>query len=164
MCDSLLNVHKFGIDAIAAILSTAEKYGQPINVIKSLDTYGSIKLMLNKQYEAEGKVQETDKLLHQLEGQSQTALKHFESLSAIAMKTGAEVSKVESQLEKSKYLHKVIFLINNPASASYQEYGQLLVVVVKAILEWVDNHEKHFRYPNNMKSALQDLITELGGD
>ena len=71
---------------------------------------------------------------------------------------------MESRLEESKHLHRVIVLINDPALASYQEYGQLAVAILKSILLWVTNNEKHFLYPNRMKSALQDLIVELGGD
>ena len=63
-----------------------------------------------------------------------------------------------------KALHKIISLISDPASASYQEYDQLTVAILKSILKWVTSNENHFLYPNRMKSALQDLITELGGD
>jgi chromosome segregation ATPase len=164
ICETLHSKHGLGLDGISTILSIAEKYGKINNVLKGVDSYGNLQELQKEVDKLEGATAELQSLLAQLEGKNDEALKQFESLSAIAMKTGAEVSKVESQLGESKYLHKVIFLINNPASASYQEYGQLLVAVVKAILEWVDNHEKHFRYPNNTKSALQDLITELGGD
>ena len=91
-------------------------------------------------------------------------MEQLESLNAIAMKTGAEVAKVENKLQDSKALHKIVSFITDPASAGYQEYGQLAVAILKSILKWVTNNEKHFLYPNRMKSALKDLITELGGD
>ncbi len=112
----------------------------------------------------ESKVIKRKELLAQLEGNNNEVLKQFESLNAIAMKTAAEVTKVENKLQESKGLHKIVSFINDPALASYQEYGQLAVAILKSILKWVTNNEKHFLYPNRMKSALQDLITELGGD
>lgn len=164
MCDSLIHEHNLGLDAVATTLSIAKKYGEPINVLRTLDTYGSLKMMTEELGEVEGQVQEREKLLHQLEGQYQSALKQLESLNAIAMKAGAEVSKVESRLDESKHLQKVMALINDPASAGYSEYGPLVVAVVEAVLKWVSTHEKHFLYPHSMKSTLQSLLKELGGD
>jgi len=164
MCRTLINDYKFGLDIISTTLSLAEKYGEPLIVLKSVETYGKLEVMQEELVRLESKVIKRKELLAQLEGKNDEALKQFESLNAIAMKTGAEVSKVESKLEESKHLHRVIVLINDPASASYQEYGQLAVAILKSILKWITNNEKHFRYPNITKSTLQDLITELGGD
>jgi hypothetical protein len=164
MCRTLISDYKFGLDAISSTLSLAEKYGEPLGVLKSVEAFGKFEVIQEEITRLESKIAKSKELLAQLEGKTDEALKQFESLSAIALKTGAEVSKVESRLEESKHLHKVMVLINDPASASYQEYGPLLVAVVKAILEWVSNHEKLFRYPNSIKSTLQDLITELGGN
>lgn len=164
MCDSLLRKHKFSIDAIVTILSTAEKYGQPINVIKALDTYGSINLMLNKQYEAEGRVQETEKLLHQLEGQYQAALEQIESLNAITLKVGVEVNKLENKLASSKLAAKMISFVNSPSSASYVDYGHIVVVFADAILLWVRSNNHNFKSAFSIDTGLKSLITELGGD
>jgi len=164
MCRTLISDYEFGLDAISTILSLAEKYGEPVNVLKSVEAFAKLKIMQEELARLKGEVAKRKELLAELEGKNQEALKQLESLSAIAMKTGAAVSEVQNRLDKSKHLHKVMFLINDPGSASYQEYGPLLVAVVKAILEWISIHEKHFRYPHNIKSTLQDLITELGGD
>lgn len=164
MCQTLISNYNFGLDVISTTLSLAEKYGEPLIVLKSVEVYGKLEVMQEELTRLESKVIKRKELLAQLEGKNDEALKQLESLSAIAMKTGAEVSKVESRLEESKHLHRVIVLINDPSLANYQEYGQLAVAILKSILKWVTNNEKHFLYPNRMKSALQDLITELGGD
>ena len=88
----------------------------------------------------------------------------MDSLNARAMAAGAEVIKVEHKLQESEALHKVFNLINDPSSAGYNEYGPLVVAMVKALLQWVSTHEKNFPYPHSMKSALQNLLKELGGD
>ena len=112
----------------------------------------------------EGAVAELQSLLAQLEGKIDEALKQFETLNAIAMKTGSEVNKVENRLQESKALHKIVSFISDPTLANYQEYGQLAVAILKSILKWATNNENHFLYPNRMKTALKELITELGGD
>ncbi len=164
ICETLYNKHGLGLDAISTILSIVEKYGKFNDVLKGVDSYGNLQELQKEVDKLEGAVAELQSLLAQLEGKNNKALEQLESLNAIAMKTGAEVTKVENRLEESKALHKIVYLISDPASASYQEYGQLVVTILKSILKWVTRNDNHFLYPNKMKSALQDLITELGGD
>ena len=164
MCDSLIHDHKLGLDAIATLLSIAKKYGEPASVLKAVQMYGNAKAMTQKLTELEAKVQETEKLSNQLEGQHKASLKHLESLSAITLKVGADVAKLESRLANSKELEKVFSLINAPASTGYNEGGPLVVALVNAIYKWVSINEKHFRYPHSIKSTLHDLLKELGGE
>lgn len=164
ICETLHSKHGLGLDAISTILSIVEKYDKINNVLKGVDSYGNLQELQEEADKLEGVAVELQSLLAQLEGKNNEALKQFESLNAIAMKTGAEVPKVENKLQESKALHKIVSFINDPALASYQEYGQLAVAILKSILKWVTNNEKHFLYPNRMKSALQDLLMELGGD
>jgi len=164
MCDSLLHKHKFGLDAIATILSIAGKYGKPLVVLKCIEAYGELQTVQQELGKLEGEATLRKQLLTQLEGKVKEAMSQMESLNAMAMKAGAEVAKVESRLDESKHLHKVMALIDDPVSASYQEYGPLVVAIVKAILKWVSTNEKHFLYPHSMKSTLQNLLTELGGE
>jgi len=164
MCQTLISDHKFGLDVISTTLSLAGKYGEPLIVLKSVEAYGKLELMQEELTRLESEITKRKELLAQLEGKNNEALRQFEVLNATAMKTGAEVTKVENKLQENKALHKIISFINDPALANYQEYGQLAVAILKSILKWVTNNENHFLYPNRMKSALQDLITELGGD
>jgi len=164
ICETLQNKHGLGLDAISTILSIAEKYGKINNVLKGVDSYGNLQELQEEVDRLGGVVVEFQSLLAKLEGKNNKALEQLESLNAIAMKTGAEVAKMENRLGESKALHNIVSLISDPTSASYQEYGQLAVTILKSILKWVTSNENHFLYPNRIKSALQDLITELGGD
>ena len=164
MCDSLLYTHKFGLDAIVSILAVAKKYGQPLNVLKALDTYGSLQLLLENLEESQGKVYETDKLLRQLEGQYQTALEHVDSLSAQALKVGGEIANVEKKLANSKAVDKMMVFVNSPSVASYVEYGSVAVVFSRALLSWFIANESKFKYPHTIKDGLKALVSELGGD
>ena len=164
ICETLQNKHGLGLDAISIILSIAEKYGKINNVLKGVDSYGNLQELQEEVDRLGGAVVEFQSLLAKLEGKNNKALEQLESLNAITMQTGAEVAKVENKLQESKALHKIVSFITDPTSAGYQEYGQLAVAILKSILKWVSNNEKHFLYPNRMKVALQDLIAELGGD
>jgi len=164
MCDSLLYTHKFGLDAIVSILSVAKKYGQPLNVLKALDKYGSLKLLSDKNYEAEGQVQEKEKLLHLLEGQYQAALNQIESLSTVMLKVGVEVTELKSKLASSKLTAKMIGFVNNPSSASYIDYGHVVVVFAVALLVWARENQHNFKSAFSIETGLKSLISELGGD
>ena len=164
MCDNLLYTHKFGLDAIVSILAVAKKYGQPLNVLKALDTYGSLQLMLENLEESQGKVYETEKLLHQLKGQYQAALEHVDSLSAQALKVGAEITNVEKKLANSKAVDKMMVFVNSPSGASYAEYGSAAVLFSRALLTWFIANESKFKYQHTIKDGLKTLVSELGGD
>jgi len=164
MCDTLLNKHQFGLDGIATILSIAGKYGHPANVLKALDVYGNLKLMTNNLEEMQGKVEEKEKLLHQLEGKHQVALKHVDSLCAKALKVGAEVSKVENKLEEYTGVNKLMFFVKSPTMAAYAEYGQVAVLFAQALLNWSSVNEQKLKYPLVIEEGLKALIAQLGGD
>ncbi|MFC1972014.1 hypothetical protein ACFLVE_01225 [Chloroflexota bacterium] len=163
MCQTLINQYKFGLDAIATTMSLAEKYGDPLTILKTLEAYGKLQAIQQKLVTLEGKIAERQELLAQLEGKHKEALEQVESLNAAALKVGAMVSKVEYQLENSKDLQKLINLINNPASVDYDGYGPLVLVVAASLRKWVVNYEHKFKLTYSIKSGLESLISELGG-
>ena len=46
MCEKLTGEYDFGLDIISAILSTAEKYGDPIVVLKAVEDYSKLEVIL----------------------------------------------------------------------------------------------------------------------
>lgn len=164
MCDTLIQQYKFGLDAIGTIFSIAKQYGEAVDVLKAIEAYGKLQVLKQELSHLEGSISERKELLAQLEGKSEVVLEHFESLNAKAMKVGADVTEVENRLQESKALHKIVSLINHPESASFEEYGTLLAAVVNSILKWVNANEKRLAYSYSIKSGLQSLLKELGGD
>jgi site-specific recombinase XerD len=73
-------------------------------------------------------------------------------------------ARLESRLEESKERHRFISLLNDPLTSGYNEYGPLVVVVAKSMLEWVSNHCQHFRSFYVIESGLKTLIKQLGGN
>jgi prefoldin subunit 5 len=164
MCQSLIHDHQMGLDFISTMLFVGKKYGDPLDVLKAVDTYGSLKATTDELEKLKGEVQQKKGLLNKVEGQYEATLEQLESLNAMALKVGAEVAKVESRLQESVGLHKVMNLIHEPGSVSYSEYGPLVVAIAASLQKWVAINEQKFKFPQSIKSGLETLIKELGGD
>lgn len=88
----------------------------------------------------------------------------MEPLHATALKVGAEVGRVESRIEDSKELHKILNLITNPTSADYNEHWRLVCVIAGSLRKWVLTNEHQLRSSYSIKDGLGRLVGELGGD
>ena len=163
MCQTLITQYKFGLDALATILSLAEKYGDTLTVLKTIEAYGKLQAIQHLLATLEGKITERQEVLAQLEGKHKEAMEHLKSLNEIALKVGAAVAEVEAQLSNSKDVQKLLNLVNNPASASYKEYGPLVLTIATSLRKWVVNNEHKFKSVYNIKNAFDILIAELGG-
>ena len=56
MCQTLINKYAFGLDVISTTLSLAEKYGEPLIVLKSVEAYGKLEVMQEELVRLESKV------------------------------------------------------------------------------------------------------------
>jgi len=164
MCQTLLQQYKFGLDAMATILSVAKKYGGAVDVLKGLEAYGKLEALQQELGNLEGGVAGRKKLLAELEGKYHEELEGMESLHATALKVGAEVSEVQRELVRSKELDNVVSLITNPTSAGYNEYGRLVCVIAASLYKWVISNEHKFRSTYSIKDGLGRLVSELRGD
>jgi len=163
MCQTLISKYKFGLDAIATIFSVAGKYGEPLTVLKSVEAYGNLESIQQELSGLEGKIAERRKLFTELEGKHGEALEKLESLNQMALKVGAAVAEVKSQLSNSKDVQKLLNIVNNPASASYEEYGPLVLTIATSLRKWVASNEHKFKSAYIIKKAFDNLIGELGG-
>ena len=164
MCQNLIYKHKFGLDAVAMIFSTAEKYGDPIQVLETIERYGKIEAMEQKLRELEGKVTAREEMLAQLRGKVEETLQELESLHVTALKVGSDVSKVQCDVAKSKELAKIITMIEEPAQAGYQDFIPTVVPVVAALRTWFEKHAAKFKLQHKIKDGLDNLLRELKGD
>jgi len=163
MCDTLIHHYKFGLDAIATIFSVAKKYGEPVDVLKGVELYGKLGVLQEELGKMEGKIAERKAHIAKLQGEYSEALSQLESLTARALKIGAEVGKVEAQLAGRKNIERLMNLINEPALVSYSEYGPLVVAVSASIRKFVIAHEQKFKFPSIIKTGFDALLKELGG-
>jgi len=163
MCQTLMQEHKLGLDAIFTILSVAKKYGEPISVLKAVEAFGNLQAINNELAKQKGKVVGLREQIALLEGKYEEMLHNIDALQAVSLKVGAGVGKVQRQLENDRVLEKVITLINTPASANYHDHGSLVVAIAKSLDTWVTSNEKKFNSPYSIRSGLQALVKELGG-
>jgi len=164
MCQTLLQQYKFGLDAIATILSVAKQFGGAVDVLKGLEAYGKLEALQQELGNLEGGVAGRRKLLAELEGKYHEELEGMEALHATVLKVGAEVGRLESRTEDNKELHKILDLITNPTSADYNEHWRLVCAIAGSLRKWVLSNEHKFRSTYSIKDGLGRLVSELGGD
>jgi len=164
MCQNLMDRHNFGLDAVTMVFAAAEKYGQPVDMLKAIEAYGKIEAMEQKLRELEGKITAREERLSQLQGRVGEELEKLDSLHAMALKVGSSVAKVQQDVSRSQEYDRLIRFIEDPDSAGYEENMPLAVTMIVALRTWVIKHEKKFRYPHAIRGKLDTFLGELGGD
>jgi predicted nucleic acid-binding Zn-ribbon protein len=162
MCQTMIEQHKFGLDAISTVFSIAKKFGEPLSVLKGVEGYGNLQELGEELAQVQGKVAESEELLTQLEGKYRQGLDHLDSLTATALGVGEQIGKLESRLENSKGLSRILDLIDDPASADYGTYGPIVLVMGAAIRKWAEAHQHKFAFSYSIKDGLKHLVLALG--
>ena len=163
MCDSLIVNYKFGLDAIATIFSLAQKFGEPINVLKAIEAYGRLLSIQQEQIKLEAMVADLRKLIAELEARYQEMLNLLESLNGRALRVGQDIGRLGRELSDSRTFETILSLINNPTSASYEEHGQLVLAIAASLRKWTLANEQKFKSIGSIKLGLDSLIKDLGG-
>ncbi len=161
-CSKLIREHKFGFDAISAVFSAAQKYGEVLGVLKAIDTFGSIAALSGRLRDLQSKVAERDKVAVELKARCDEQLAELDRLHGTCLKVGAEVARVESRLNDSTEVRKVFDFISNAAPAGFDDGGPVALPLAKALQRWVIAHEEHLPHSYNAKSGLESLIRDLG--
>lgn len=170
MCQKLLRDHQFGLDAISTILSTAQRYGEPMEVLKAVEAYGKLEAA-NKKIEQreletvkiESKIEQLKKMQTQHEAKIKATLDQYEALNAKAIELGRAMGSVEEQLRKDSRARDILNFLQNPTSAVYEDHAPLILVLAMSILSWVSVHKDKLRYTYRINEGLEDLIKQLGG-
>lgn len=169
LCKTLLE-HKFSLESISLMNAVAERYGEPITVMKVIEIYGSLKAMQQASVQARselvdirGKI-EIEKETHaDYNARNVKILDQFEALNARAIEVGAAVGRVQEQLKDSTLAANLVKLLQNPGSANYAEYAPLVLLVLKDITIWVTLNKSKISYASLASDSLQNLIRYLGG-
>ena len=163
MCETLINQYKFGLDAVATVLSVAERYGSALEVLKAVEAYGKLEALNQETAKRGGEASQLTKEIAQLEGQRKQTQESLASLSALAVEVGNQVGKVEGQAAGNNELGKLLELVRNPYGADYEKYIPTTLVLVLALKKWVSKNETKFQNYYSTKSGLESLFKELGG-
>ncbi len=163
MCEKLAGEYDFGLDAVSAILAAAEKYGEPITVLKAVEAYSKLEVILREIDKQQGIISANKKEIAQLDGWHEDALEKLKSLNDLALKVGSEVGRVEGEMSANDYLKKLLMLINEPYAAEYSDHINTAILVSLSLRHWVMKNEAKFKNCDYIKSGLEFLIRELGG-
>ena len=162
MCETLIDKHEFGLDAVKTIFSAAKKYGEPLDVLRAVEEQGKLQVIHQKVTELGGMIVEREAVLAQLKGRIEEMLKELESLNAVALRVGGEVSKLQIEVSKSKELDALMHFIQEPNAVGYEENIPLVATITAALRRWVNNNESKFRLSYSIKDGLNGLLRELG--
>ena len=84
-------------------------------------------------------------------------------MNAKAIEVGRQVGAVQEQIKKDTVARDLLILLQNPVSASYEEYSPLVLVLLKCISIWANINKDKFRFPSLIDKNLEELTRYLGG-
>ena len=163
MCQKLMQDHKFSLEAITTILAVAKMYGDPIKVLKAVESYGKRKAMDEEARQLEARIEQLKKTESQYEARNKAILDQLEALNAKAIKVGRTAGSIEEQLKGDPMARDLLTLLHNPTSASYEDSVPLVLVLLKCISVWFNMHKSKFRFPSLIDKSLQEVLGSLGG-
>lgn len=170
ICQKLMEDYKLSPDAIAAILSTARKFGKPGDIFKALEAYGKIEAV-NEDYtkmmlaviKIEAEVEELKKTQEQYEAKTRISLNQFEALNAKAIEVGRAVGIAEEQIKKNSGAREILSLLQNPAAVAYEDSLSLVHVLLKSIRLWAIMNKNKFSAFSPLENNLESALRQLGG-
>lgn len=118
MCQKLMQDHKFGLDAITCLLAMAKIYGEPLQVLKAVESYGKLEAMNEKIRQLkleivkiEARIEQLKKTQSQYEARNKANLDQFEALNVRAIEVGRTLGSIEEQLKQSTRAHDILNLL-----------------------------------------------------
>jgi len=169
MCKKLLK-RRFGLTALSLINATAWRYGEATEVMKAIEAYGALKAIEKEANQAkttlaelEGTIQMLKEKYSEYSARNVAILNQFEALNAKAIEVGRAVGSAEQQLAKDTLGRDILNLLQNPLSASYEQYSPLVLVMLKSISVWATINKSRFRFHSLVDKNLQELAGYLGG-
>jgi hypothetical protein len=163
MSKTLIADHQYGLDALGTILMVAQKFGEPVAVLKAVEGYGELLSIKTQADSLAGTVTERQQLLAGLEAQFKEALQKLDALNAVALDIGDRSGRALGKFNSNEDLRKLLAIIHHPEQAAYAEHGQVVLMLVLNLRQWVATNEANFRRPRDIKAGLETLVRELGG-
>jgi len=164
MCQMLTTDHQYGLDAIGTILAVAQKFGEPVAVLKAIEAYGKLVSLENRASQFAGTVAERQKLLASLEAQFQEAKDKLNGLYAVVLEIGNRSGRLEGEFKASENWQRLLTIIQNPEQAAFGEHGQIVLMLVMSLQRWVKAHTANFRWSTEtIEAGLKRFIEEMGG-
>jgi len=169
MCQKLMQDHKFGLDTITSLLAMAKMYGEPIRVLKAVEAYGALGEIKKETDQAKtalaeikGKVEAEKETFAKYSARNKAALDQLEALTAKAIEVGQQVGSIQEQVKKDSLARDILTLLQNPSSASYEEYCPLVLVALNSISLWANMNKGRFTYFSLLDRNLKEAMGSMG--
>lgn len=163
MCQKLLRDYKFGLDAITAILAMAKMYGEPVKVLKAVESYGKRRAMDEEARQLEARIEQLKKTESQYEARSKAILDQLEALNAKSIEVGRTVGAVQEQVKRDTLARDLGNLLQNPTSAGYEAYLPLALVMLNSMSVWANMNKSRFAYFSLLDRNLKEAMGNIGG-
>lgn len=163
MCLKLINEYHFGLDGIEMLLSVAKKYGDLLKVLEAVEKYSKMEVLLEEVDKQQGILNASKQKITQLDGEYEGALKKLQSLNALALQVGGDVSKVYHQAADNVWIYQLLKLINDPYGADYGTHINAAMIMGRALKAFVTKYETNFKHRSRIDDGLAFLIMDLGG-
>ena len=155
--ETLQDQYKFDINAIATILKTAEKGGDPIHVLDQLNKY-------LKTQELEAKLQsqqeKNEVLFREILGRMYTKEELEKEVNELHMKIGA----IEERHRHSRVLQNIANLLDNPAGTELtpQNFNTLSLKLLTSIRDYAYHHTgSNATYERHVKNHVDNAVNTL---
>lgn len=161
LIDKLVTEYNIGIDGIEIILSLAGKHGKPADIMKALERYSSIEELDENINKLQGIVEQRKQEAQVLEGKITEELNQINRLHSDALETGREVGRIEGRWEKENSIQRLINIMGNPSSVSYEDGLETLFLICNAAMVFARHNQKRMVYATNVITSLRSILENL---
>lgn len=169
LCKKLME-RRFGLSALQLINVTARRYGEPTEVMKAIEAYGSLEEIKRETGQAKtvlaevkGKVEAEKETYAEYNARNAAVLDQLEALNAKSIEVGGTVGRVQEQLKGDILARNLLILLQNPVAAGYDDSLPLVLVLLKGISVWANINKDKFRLSSLIDKNLEELTRYLSG-
>ena len=163
MCHTLLFEYKTGPGAINAILDMAKIYGEPIEVLKAIEAYGSIQALVGEGRRLKAAIEQLKEVENEYASRVTILLEQIEKVNTKALELGRATGVIEQQLKQESKSRDILNLLQNPMAASFDQHAPLALAITQSLRTWVNQNKDKFRMFYDIDRGLENLSKNLGG-
>jgi len=158
------------LEGMSTILSAAEKYGDLIEVLKAVETFGKLKTIQEKVKQRglevaskESKIKALQKAEDEVKQRIEAVLELLESLNSKALEVGRVIGADEERMRRSRRFSRILSLLEDPTKVNYEESAPHVLALANTIYTFVRAHSQKFVRHFAISQALEYLMEDLGG-
>ena len=163
MCLDLVEIYGFGPDGIAALLSLAKKYGDPVSVLTAVEAFGQLKKIRDEEAKHAAKVEEMEQREHELDGKYQGTLTKLDELTGRTLDVGKLVGNTEMAAADGGFMSKLVKLLFDPYHTEFGSTFNVALICANSLKAYVERHRSNFKFHQTIEDGLYRLVWELGG-